>query len=292
MRRISVGVGLITISLGLVTAMPALDIPKHGTDSMVQPGVPQGTVTKGAFTNTRIFEGTTRDYWVYVPRQYDSKSAANLIVFQDGGGYVRPDGAARVPVVLDNLIAKGELPVTIAVFVSPGSFAPMRPGGAARSNRSFEYDSVGDRYARFLIEEFLPEVLRDLNVSKDPAHRGIAGSSSGGVCAFTVAWERPDQFGRVLSSIGSFTNIRGAFVYPALVRKSKAAPRGVRVWLQEGEEDVNNLFGHWPLSNQDLAAALKFADYEHTLVMTGGGHSGQAAGALMPEAIKYLWPAK
>ncbi len=292
LRRFSVGVGFITVSLGLGAWSHALEIPKHGTDSMVQPGVPQGTVTKGTFTNTRIFEGTTRDYWVYVPRQYEAKNKAHLLVFQDGGGYVKPDGAARVPVVLDNLIAKGELPVTVAVFVNPGVFSPVRSGGAARSNRSFEYDSVGDRYARFLTEEFLPEVLKDLNVSKDPAHRGIAGSSSGGVCAFTAAWERPEQFGRVLTSIGSFTNIRGAFVYPALVRKSKASPKGLRVWMQEGEEDVNNLFGHWPLSNQELAAAFKFADYEHTFVLTGGGHSGQAAGAMMPEAIKYLWPAK
>jgi enterochelin esterase family protein len=272
--------------------MHALEIPKHGVDSAIQPGVPQGVVTKGTFTKSQIFAGTTRDYWVYVPRQYEANSPAHLMVFQDGGGYVKPDGAARVPVVLDNLIAKGDLPVTVGVFVNPGIFPPARDGGTPRSNRSFEYDSVGDRYARFLIEELLPEVLRGLNVSKDPADRGIGGSSSGGICAFTVAWERPDQFGKVLSSIGSFTNIRGGFAYPALVRKSKAAPKSLRVWLQEGEEDVNNLFGHWPLSNQDLAAALKFANYEHTLVMTGGGHSGQAAGALMPEALKYLWPNK
>ena len=284
------GVPLLTLGLG--ARVEALEVPKHGPDSFVQPGVPQGTLTKGVFKDSRVFEGTTRDYWVYVPSQYQAKNAAHLMVFQDGGGYVKADGAARVPVVFDNLIAKGEMPVTIGVFVSPGSFVSPRADSSVRSNRSFEYDSIGDRYARFLIDEFLPEVLKDLNVSKDPAHRGIAGSSSGGVCAFTVAWERPDQFGRVLSSIGSFTNIRGAFVYPALVRKSKASPKSLRIWMQEGEEDVNNLFGHWPLANQDLAAALKFADYDHTLVMTGGGHSGQAAGALMPDAIRYLWPSK
>lgn len=291
-RRFSLGVGLGFLMFGFGMRAESLEIPKHGPDSAVQSGVPQGTVTKGTFKSSMVFQGTTRDYWVYVPSQYQPKSPAHLMVFQDGGGYVKPDGAFRVPVVFDNLIAKGEMPVTIGVFVSPGSFVPARPGGAARSNRSFEYDSTGDQYARFLIDEFLPEALKDLNVSKDPAHRGIAGSSSGGVCAFTVAWERPDQFGRVLSSIGSFTNIRGAFVYPALVRKSKASPKALRIWMQEGEEDVNNLFGHWPLSNQDLAAALKFADYDHTLVMTGGGHSGQAAGALLPDAIRYLWPAK
>lgn len=271
----------------------ALDIPQPGPDSRPQPNVPQGEVKKSVFTESRIFEGTVRDYWVYVPKQYKAEEPANLIVFQDGGGYVKPDGASRAPVVLDNLIAKKELPPTVAVFVSPGTIPGGKPGAASRSNRSFEYDSMGDRYAKFLIEELLPAALNGLNVTTNPAGRAVVGSSSGGICAFTVAWEKPELFGRVLSSIGSFTNIRGGFAYPAMVRATKNAPKGLRVWMQEGESDVDNLFGHWPLSNQDMASALKFAGYEHHLEMTGGGHSGQAAGALLPDALRWLFaPAK
>ena len=267
----------------------ALEIPQPGPDSRQQPDVPQGEVTRKTFTESRIFPGTVRDYWVYVPKQYKAEEAANLIVFQDGGGYVKPDGASRAPVVLDNLIAKKELPPTIAVFVSPGNIPGGKPGAATRSNRSFEYDSMGDRYAKFLVEELLPEALSGLNVTANPAGRAVVGSSSGGICAFTVAWEKPELFGRVLSSIGSFTNIRGGHDYPALVRKTKGAPKGIRVWMQEGESDVNNLFGHWPLSNQDMAISLKFAGYESHLEMTGGGHSGQAAGALLPDALRWLF---
>jgi len=267
----------------------ALEIPQPGPDSRPQADVPAGEITKKIFAESRIFAGTVRDYWVYVPKQYNAEQPANLIVFQDGGGYVKPDGAFRAPVVLDNLIAKKELPPTIAVFVSPGTIPGGKPGAASRSNRSFEYDSMGDRYAKFLVEELLPEALSGYNVTANPAGRAVAGTSSGGVCAFTVAWERPELFGRVLSSIGSFTNIRGGFAYPALVRSTQNAPKGLRVWMQEGESDVNNLFGHWPLSNQDMAGALKYAGYECRLEMTGGGHSGQAAGALLPEALRWLF---
>ncbi|MEI6871028.1 MAG: alpha/beta hydrolase-fold protein [Verrucomicrobiota bacterium] len=274
----------------------ALEIPQHGPDSLVRPDVPQGEVNKRTFANSQIFPGTVRDYWVYVPRpsgQVVWEKPFNLLVFQDGGGYVKPDGAARATVVLDNLIANGDLPPTVAVFVNPGSIPGGKPGAAIRSNRSYEYDALGDRYVRFLLEELLPEALVGINVTSDPAGRGVVGGSSGGICAFTAAWERPDQFGRVLSSIGSYTNIRGGHVYPALVRKSKTASKRLRVWMQEGESDVDNLFGHWPLSNLDMDAALEFAGYEHKLSMTGGGHSGQASGAMLPDALRWLFaPAK
>jgi enterochelin esterase family protein len=274
---------------GLPLLSQARDIPKLLPESVLDERVPRGEVRSGKFESRGIFAGTTRDYWVYVPKQYTAESPANLIVFQDGGGYVKTDGTFRTPVVLDNLIAKGDLPVTVAVFVNPGSFPPGKPGAAARSNRSFEYDSLGDRYARFLVEEFLPEVTRGLNLTKDPAGRGVVGLSSGGICAFTVAWERPDQFGKVYSGIGSFTNIRGGFEYPAWVRKTKGAPKKIAVYLQEGEEDLDNLHGHWPLSNEDLAAALKFAGYDFHFEMTGGGHTGQPMGALLPAALRWLW---
>ncbi len=258
-------------------------------DREVQPDVPHGKVTSGVFESSEIFPGTRRDYSVYVPAQYSADKPAALMVFMDGANYAKTDGAFRVPVVFDNLISKGEMPVTVAVFVNPGTIPATRPGAKDRSNRSFEYDSMGDRYAKFLIDEFLPVALKDLNVSTDPKQRAVCGISSGGICAFTVAWEKPEQFGRVLSHIGSFTNIRGGYAYAGLVRKSKDHPKPIKVYLQEGKDDLNNLFGNWPLANQDLAAALRFAGYEHQLVMTEGGHSGQFGGEELPNALRWLW---
>ena len=181
------------------------------------------------------------------------------------------------------------MPVTIAVFVNPGSVPPTKPGAGERSNRSYEYDSLGDRNTKFLLDEFLPVALKGLNVSTDPADRGICGISSSGIGAFTVAWERPDQFGKVLSHIGSFTNIRGGWAYPGLVRKTKDKPKAIKVYLQEGKEDLNNLHGNWPLGNQDLAAALQFAGYKYKLVMTEGGHSGKWGGEELPNGLRWLW---
>ncbi len=258
-------------------------------DRQVHDGVPHGKVTSGVFSDSRIFPGTKREYSVYVPAQYSADQPASLMVFMDGMNYAKPEGAFRVPVVFDNLIHQKAMPVTIAVFVNPGTVAASTPNAIDRSNRSFEYDSLGDRYAQFLIDEFLPVALDGLNVSADPKQRAVGGISSGGICAFTVAWEKPMQFGKVLSHIGSFTNIRGGWAYPGLVRKTKDNPKPIRVYLQEGKDDLNNLFGNWPLSNQDLAAALQFAGYEHKLVMTEGGHSGVFGGEELPNALRWLW---
>ena len=258
-------------------------------DRNVQPGVPQGKITSGVFSESKIFPGTRRDYSVYVPAQYSADTPACLMVFQDGPGYSKPDGAFRVPIVFDNLIHQKAMPVTIAVFVSPGTIPANKPGASDRSNRSFEYDSMGDRYARFLVDEFLPVAIKGLNVSTDPKQRAVSGISSGGICAFTAAWEKPDQFGKVLSHIGSFTNIRGGSDYPALVRKSKSKPKALKVYLQDGKDDLNNLFGNWPLGNQDLASALRFAGYENQFVMTDGGHSGNWGGDQIAKALRWLW---
>ncbi len=258
-------------------------------DRQKQAGVPAGKITSGVFESSQIFPGTRRDYSVYVPAQYSPEKPASLMVFMDGQNYAKPDGPFRVPIVFDNLIHKRELPVTIAVFVNPGTIPATKPGAKDRSNRSFEYDSLGDRYARFLVEEFLPVALKGLNVSSDAKDRAVCGISSGGICAFTVAWEKPEQFGKVLSHIGSFTNIRGGWAYPGLVRKTKDKPKPIKVYLQEGKDDLNNLFGDWPLANQDLAAALNFAGYNYKFVMTEGGHSGAAAGEVFPDALRWLW---
>ncbi len=271
------------------TAYATDELNPSSPDRNVQAGVPQGKVTAGVFAESKLFPGTRRDYSLYVPEQYKPETPACLMVFQDGPGYSKPDGAFRVPIVFDNLIHQKAMPVTIAVFVSPGNIPAAKPGAKDRSNRSFEYDSMGDRYARFLVDEFLPVAIKGLNVSSDPKQRAISGISSGGICAFTVAWEKPEQFGKVLSHIGSFTNIRGGYDYPALVRKTKSKPKAIKVYLQDGKDDLNNLFGDWPLGNQDLAASLRFAGYESQFVLTDGGHSGTWGGDQIPNALRWLW---
>ena len=259
-----------------------------GPDSQVKEGVPQGKVTQmPAWTNSKIYPGTTRDWWIYVPAQYKAETPANVMVFCDGGGFVKADGQFRVPVVFDNLIAKGEMPVTIGIFINPGVFPATNPKEKPRSNRSFEYDSLGDVHARFLIEEILPEVSKTYTLTSDPEGRAICGNSSGGICAFTVAWERPDAFRKVVSHIGSFTNIRGGYVYPALVRKSEKKP--LKVFLQDGKNDLDNQFGNWPLANQDMAASLKFAGYDFQFVLGEGTHSGKQGGAILPDTLRWLW---
>ncbi|HXT41084.1 MAG TPA: alpha/beta hydrolase-fold protein, partial [Candidatus Angelobacter sp.] len=197
------------VKTGQVTAAAArLNNYVLGRDSMPQEGVPRGEVIKmPPWTNSTVFPGTHRDWWVYVPKQYDPARPACVMVFQDGGGYVNngTNGQWRVPTVFDNLIAKKEMPVTIGIFINPGEVQPAEPGKKARSNRSFEYDSLGDQYARFLLEEILPAVGKKYNLTKDPEGRAIAGISSGAICAWTVAWERPGEFRKVLSAVGSFT---------------------------------------------------------------------------------------
>jgi enterochelin esterase family protein len=272
----------------LAHAAPQDDQYVLGPDSQVKEGVPQGKVTQmPAWTNSKIYPGTTRDWWIYVPAQYKAEQPANVMVFCDGGGFVKADGQFRVPVVFDNLIAKGEMPVTIGIFINPGAFPTTNPKEKPRSNRSFEYDSLGDVHARFLIEEILPEVAKSYKLTSDPEGRAICGNSSGGICAFTVAWERPDAFRKVVSHIGSFTNIRGGYVYPALVRKSEKKP--LKVFLQDGKNDLDNQFGNWPLANQDMAASLKFAGYDYQFVLGEGTHSGKQGGAILPDTLRWLW---
>ncbi len=258
-----------------------------GKDSMQQDGVPQGKVTQHEFKSL-VFEGTLRDYYVYVPQQYTGDKPASVMVFQDGHAYVGEKGQFRVPVVFDNLIAQGRMPVTIGIFINPGHRGDAMPDNRWRaSNRSFEYDSLTDQYARFLLEEMLPEVSKTYNLSTAAKDRAICGISSGGICAFTVAWERPDQFSKVLSHVGSFTNIRGGHVYPALIRKTK--PKPIRVFLQDGEGDLDNAHGNWWLSNLQMDAALKFSKYDYKFVGGNGGHNGIHGGAILPESLEWLW---
>jgi enterochelin esterase-like enzyme len=274
--------------LALASIASAQDYPL-GSDSQPQPGVPQGKVEKFTFESSKLFPGTKRDWWLYVPKQYDAAKPACAMVFFDGGGFVKPDGQFRVPVVFDNLIAKKEMPVTIGIFVNPGTIPATEAGKKDRSNRSYEYDSMGDLNARFIAEEIIPEARKQVKLTDDPAGWGSCGSSSGGIAAFTLAWEKPEQFQKVISYIGSFTNIRGGYDYPALIRKTKDKPKPLRFFLQDGSADLDNLHGLWPLSNKDMAAALKYAGYDFKFELGTGGHSGKQGGSILPDVLRWLW---
>jgi enterochelin esterase family protein len=263
---------------------------KLGLDSQRQEGVPEGKVTEHIWKST-IFPGTIRRYSVYVPAQYRDDQPAAVMVFQDGHAYVNPTGQFRATIVMDNLIHRKEMPVTIGIFIDPGHKKESLPEKAGwqptPENRSFEYDSLSDQYARFLLEEILPEVGKTYKLTDDPNQRAICGISSGGICAFTVAWERPDAFRKVLSHVGSFTNIRGGHVYHAMIRKTP--PKPIRIFLQDGSNDLDNEHGNWPLANQEMAAALKFAKYDYEFIYGDGGHNGIHGGAILPESMKWLW---
>jgi enterochelin esterase family protein len=265
------------------------DAYELGPDSKRQDGVPQGTVTKHEWTST-IFEGTKREYFVYVPKQYDGTQPACLMVFQDGHAYVDENGQMRTTVVLDNLIHRGELPVMIGLFINPGHNGDAFPESRWRANnRSFEYDTLSDQYARFVHEELLPHVINEqkLNISMNPDDRAVCGMSSGGICAFTMAWEHPEWFGKVLSHIGSFTNIRGGHAYEAMIRKTDRKP--IRVFLQDGENDLDNEHGNWWLANLQMQKSLQFKKYDHKFVGGTGAHSGKHGGAILPESLAWLW---
>ncbi len=277
---------LFALPLSIATAKEHPDFPL-GPDSKRQEGVPKGKIEKHTW-RSKIFDGTIREYYVYVPAQYDGSTPACVMVFQDGAAYVKEDGEHRTPIVFDNLIHKKEMPVTIGIFVNPGHKGDELPKQNWKAdNRSFEYDTLSDQYARFLLEEILPEVGKRYKLSDDPTRRAIGGISSGGICAWTVAWERPDAFRKVLSHVGSFTNIRGGHVYPFLIRKTD--PKPIRAFLQDGDKDLDNRHGNWWLSNLQMEAALKFAKYDHKFVGGHGGHNGAHGGQILPESLRWLW---
>jgi enterochelin esterase-like enzyme len=280
--------GILAISLFLPSASQAADDYKLGPDSQPQDGVPKGKVTEHTW-KSKVFDGTERTYWIYVPAQYNEKEPACVMVFQDGRAYVdvSEKGEFRVPTVFDNLIHKKEMPVTIGIFINPGVIPAADKDQKPRQNRSFEYDTLSDQYATFLDKEILPEVAKSYNLRKDAKGRAICGISSGGICAFTVAWERPDLFSKVLSHVGSFTNIRGGDVYPGLIRKTEK--KDIRVFLQDGSGDLDNVHGNWPLVNQQMASSLKWAKYDYKFEFGDGGHNGKHGGAILPDSLRWLW---
>ena len=251
-------------------------------------GVPKGEVMKFTFNNSKIFPGTWREYWVYVPAQYRPEKPACVYINQDGVQW-------KAPTVFDNLINSNEMPVTIGVFINPGIVRAVDTSNALnRFNRSFEYDGLGDGYARFILEEILPEVERKkasdgrpIKLSKSGNDRAIGGSSSGAVCAFTAAWERPEAFTRVFSAIGTYIGLRGADRYPTLVRKYE--PKPVRVFLQDGTNDLNIYAGDWWKANETMERALTFSGYEVEHIWGEGQHNGRHGTAIFPAAMRWLW---
>ncbi|KAA5545938.1 gluconolactonase [Roseiconus nitratireducens] len=270
----------------VVDGLPAQETYPVHPDSQRKPDVPKGAVHSFRFESSKVFPGTLRDYFVYVPAQYRAENPAALMVFQDGKNYAREQGVWRLPVVFDNLIASGDMPVTIAVCVNPG-VVPAGTEGQDRFNRSLEYDTVSDRYATFLVDELLPEVQERYSITQDPNLRGIGGSSSGAIAAFGVAWHRPDQFRRVFSTVGTFVGLRGGNEYPTLIRKCE--PKPLRVFLQDGSGDQNIYGGNWWTANQTMLSALQWAGYEVQHEWGTGGHNGKHGGAIFPDAMRWLW---
>jgi enterochelin esterase-like enzyme len=251
----------------------------HGPDSQRQPDVPRGEVLEFDWAASRVFPGTRRRYWVYVPAQYAASEQASLMVFQDGRLNLEPEGEVRASVVFDNLIHRGEMPVTIGVFVDPGEPA----------NRNAEYDTFSDAYATFLLTEILPPVQDRYAIADDPDQWAIGGGSSGGNCAFTAAWMRPDRFRRVLSFLGSFAQMPGGNPYPELIQDTPRKP--LRVFLQAATRDLNWNAAelNWFSANLRVAAALAERGYDLRLVLGDGGHDPNHAGAILPDALRWLW---
>ncbi|SKA77139.1 Putative esterase [Prosthecobacter debontii] len=271
-----------------VAGMVHLEHYDYTADSDPQPGVPQGRLEKFQWTQSKIFPDTVRDVTVYIPEQYKAGEEACLMVWQDGSRHVDPKGPMRAGVVFDNLIHKKKMPVTIGVFVDPGRKPEQKPGSKA-ANRGFEYDSLGDAYVNFLLTEILPEVEKRYPVKfrQDPKAWAIAGGSSGGICSFTAAWERPDKFHKVLSWVGTFVDIRGGNAYPYLVRVTERKP--IRVYLLDGVNDLDNKYGNWPLANRMMEASLKYMNYDFRMDWTECFHGSRGMAPHLPEALEWLW---
>ena len=279
---------ILIISLFIATYGFSQEEYKHGPDSERQQGVPKGTVTKHVW-ESKIYANTTREYYVYVPKQYDASKPAALMIFQDGHSYVNEEGNFRVPIVFDNLIHQGKMPVTIGLFINPGHHmdAPTPESPWRASNRSVEYDDMSDTYAKFLLEEMIPELKKEYNISDDPKMRAVCGLSSGGICAFSAAWFHPEQFHKVLSHFGSFTDIRGGHNYPPMIRKNDK--KDIKIFLQDGSNDLNNQYGNWWLANLQMESAFKYKDYDYKFVSGTGEHNGKHGGSILPESLIWLW---
>ena len=293
-------------------------------DSIAQPGVKKGKLIGPLEFKSQIIANTVRRYWIYVPANYDAKTPPNLLVFQDGQRAINPQGPLNIPVVLDNLIAKGDIPQTLGIFITPGNTGTehypdgLGPAGCTGfactgnpNHRAQEYDAVNDTYARFLTEEMLPEVAKTYKFTDDPNKRAIGGTSSGAICAWTVAWNKPEAFRNVISFIGSYTSIGyrpatattpvivGGDTYPGLIRKSPIRP--IRIFLQDGANDLNNEHGSWFLANQQMLSSLQWANatadaknipgarYDVRYEWGDGAHSDVHGGWLLPGILRWMF---
>ncbi len=278
--------------LSAAMALPAQDYTL-GPDSQPQDGVPKGTVTKFVLPPGKSYPGTPHDCSVYVPAQYDASKPTPFMIFLDGSQAL--GDSMRVPVVVDNLIAKHDLPPMIAIFVDPGILPVVSDAAQNRYNRIYEYDSLTPRFSEFLLDELIPAVAKNYNLSKNPDDRGLSGVSTGAVGAFMAAWNRPDQFHRVLSFIGTYVSMKGADTLPALVRKTE--PKPIRIWMQDGTQDHisppepygSSMFGSWPINNQVMYQALEFAGYDVKFEMGTEAHNLKQGGADLPDALRWLW---
>jgi enterochelin esterase family protein len=273
---------------------------KLGPDSLEQEGVPKGEI-KGPFTlPSQVYPGTQHTYWVYVPAQYDPSTPASLMIYNDGQAFMFPQGDVRAQNVMDNLIYRREIPVMIGVFINPGR-TPEQPEphpkdwGDRNTNRPAEYNSLDDKYARVIVDELMPVLYKEYNISKDPEHHGIGGASSGAIAAWTVAWERPNHFRKVLSIVGSFVNLRGGHVYPELVRKADKKP--IRIFMQDGRNDnrgqrrdgAYDQTRDWFYQNVRLMQALTEKGYDVNYTWGIGRHGQKQGGAIVPEMMRWLW---
>jgi enterochelin esterase family protein len=293
------GVPAIFLAATTALAAPPDDAYHLGPDSEPHAGVPQGKIIGPTALASNVYPNTTRDYWVYVPAQYDASRPASLMIFCDGHAYVGLKGDYRIPYVFDNLIYRREMPVTIGVFINPGHTATQkeasdRDWGDGTTNRRVEYNALNDTYSKLIVGELLPALKKDYNITDDPESRAISGASSGAICAFTVAWHRPDQFRKVISTIGSFTNIMGGHVYPYLIRQSE--PKPIRIFLQDGVNDNRGLrrgqydpTRDWHAQNIKMVQALTEKKYDVNFTWGIGTHSNKQGGAIMPEMLRWLW---
>lgn len=249
--------------------------------------IKKGEIIHRHFNKSTVYPDTKREYWIYIPADYDSEKPPCLYVAMDGISYNAPD-------ILDSLISTGNIPPMIGVFVTAGTFFDEN-GEVLRFNRSNEYDKLNDTFSRFLTTDLLPDVKKQFTserkpivFSENPNDRMISGNSSGAICAFTVSWQRPDLFNKVYSGVGTFVPFKGGNEYPALIRKTE--PKPIRIFIQDGSADTwNPLFGSWFEYNILMESALNFAGYEVQHEWGNGGHDGIHATKIFPNVMKWLW---
>jgi predicted alpha/beta superfamily hydrolase len=289
----------VALLASIASAAPLDQLYLLGPDSAPHPGIPRGKIIGPTTLPSQIYSGTSHTYWVYVPAQYNPAQPTCLMIYMDGQEFVGLTGECRVPYVFDNLIYRREMPVTIGVFIDPGR-RPVQPEptpadwGDHNTNRPLEYNALDDRYSKVVTDELMPALSAQYNITTDPDGRALAGASSGAICAFTVAWHRPDQFHKVLSFVGSFTNIRGGYVYPDLILKSD--PKPIRIFILDGVNDnrIPRRTGYdprmdWHAQNIKMVQALTAKKYDVNYCFGIGTHNQRQAGAMMPEMLRWLW---